>query len=339
VQANDGANDFQQELTVTVADVNERPTEIGLLPASIIENTDTSSSDVLVGLLTTEDPDDDNAFSYTLEVGDGDADNGTFVISGDQLLVRQGTSLDYETQDTYSIRVQVNDEVHDYPQTLTVTVTDVVEQPWQNPTNWADVNADGSVTAKDVLAIVNDLNLNGSRALTPPQDPDLPPPYVDPSGNNIVEPEDAMIVINYVNNLPSAKSPEGEFRSAERTSVLSAPRTTGESAAREEPESLAEPFLDLWRPSPLNEISSHGHANHAGSPATPVLRRDGSTAMERAHRYQPAPQTLLQARRCSGDAIGTVFSHLAEFRLDSEELDGALELVASDVARFSRIPN
>ena len=47
-----------------------------------------------------------DSFAYSLVNGDGDADNEAFTISGDQLLVE---SLDFETKDAYSIRLQTTD--------------------------------------------------------------------------------------------------------------------------------------------------------------------------------------------------------------------------------------
>jgi len=131
-----------------VIDGPEAPTDISLSNSTINENTDTSTADVLIGSLSTTDPDqgdthtytlvagtgsiDNGSFTisggdvlignlstsdvdagdshtYTLVNGSGDADNGSFTISGNQLQVKRNTVLDHEAHDTYGVRVRVTD--------------------------------------------------------------------------------------------------------------------------------------------------------------------------------------------------------------------------------------
>ena len=65
--------------------------------------------------------------AYTLAAGNGDSDNGAFTITGNQLTIN--ASPDYETQSSYSIRIQVSDEQYQYMETFTITVNDVNEAP------------------------------------------------------------------------------------------------------------------------------------------------------------------------------------------------------------------
>jgi mRNA-degrading endonuclease HigB of HigAB toxin-antitoxin module len=112
-------------VTVTVTDVNEAPTAVSLSPDSVPENVEIGT---VVGDLSTEDPDEGDTHTYSLVSGDGDDDNSTFIIDGDQL--RTAVELDFETKDTYLIRVQSTDAGGlSVEQTLVITVTDVNEQP------------------------------------------------------------------------------------------------------------------------------------------------------------------------------------------------------------------
>ena len=106
---------------------NQAPTDITLTPSAIAENTDTSAGDVDVGTLSTTDPDPGDSHTYSLVAGTGDTDNGTFVIVGDKLRVKQNTVLDFETKPSYSIRVNTNDGTANFEKVLTVNVTDLIE--------------------------------------------------------------------------------------------------------------------------------------------------------------------------------------------------------------------
>ena len=124
MNVNDGTNDYEKQFTITVTDVNEAPTDIGLSASSIAEN---SSSGTTVGTLSNTDVDSGNTYTYTLVSGTGDTDNASFTISGTTL--QTATSLNYETKSSYSIRVNVNDGSNNYEKQIAITVTDVNEAP------------------------------------------------------------------------------------------------------------------------------------------------------------------------------------------------------------------
>jgi mRNA-degrading endonuclease HigB of HigAB toxin-antitoxin module len=112
-------------VNVTVTDVNEAPTAVSLSPDSVPENVEIGT---VVGVLATEDPDEGDTHTYSLVEGDGDDDNAAFIIDGNEL--RTAVELDFETKDTYLIRVQSTDAGGlSVEQTLVITVTDVNEQP------------------------------------------------------------------------------------------------------------------------------------------------------------------------------------------------------------------
>lgn len=126
VQTSDGLGGVAAKpFTVTVTNVNEPPTDIGLNPSSLPEQ---QPAGTLVGTLNTVDPDAGETYTYTLVAGAGSTDNASFGIAGSQLLT--AAVLDYETQPTYTVRVQVDDDGGGtLEKPFTVAVTDVNEAP------------------------------------------------------------------------------------------------------------------------------------------------------------------------------------------------------------------
>ncbi|MFN0290761.1 putative Ig domain-containing protein [Pedobacter helvus] len=101
------------------------PTDIALSQALFLENSATGTS---VGTLGSTAPDPNAIFTYTLVVGNGAADNSKFVIEGN--LIRSATVLDYETQNSFNIRVRTTTQYgSSFEKELTITLTDVNEIP------------------------------------------------------------------------------------------------------------------------------------------------------------------------------------------------------------------
>ena len=119
----DGQLSSNVPVTIHVTNGNNRPTDILLSPSSIEEN---AGDNVVVGNLTSIDPNTGDTFTYTLVDGLGSTDNAAFTIEGNQL--RAVSSFDYETKNTYSIRVRSTDQSDLYKdKILTVRVIDVDE--------------------------------------------------------------------------------------------------------------------------------------------------------------------------------------------------------------------
>jgi hypothetical protein len=68
---------------------------------------------------------------------------------------------------------------------------------WQNPTLAFDVDGNGQVEARDVLALVNYINQFDSGPLPTPASP---PPYLDVNGDQHITPLDVLMVINFLNH-------------------------------------------------------------------------------------------------------------------------------------------
>ena len=119
---------FEEAMTVTLTDVNEAPTDIGLAPSTVAENVPIGT---VVGTLSTTDPDPGDTHTYALVIGVGDADNALFTIVGDQL--QTAAALDFETLGSpFNIRVETTDSGTGnltFEEAMTVTLTDVNEAP------------------------------------------------------------------------------------------------------------------------------------------------------------------------------------------------------------------
>ncbi|WP_080601650.1 cadherin domain-containing protein [Microcystis aeruginosa] len=134
-----GGLSFEKTLTITVNDVNETPgnqapTNLALSATTVNENVPVNT---VIGTFSTTDPDTGNTFTYSLIAGTGDTDNSAFSIVGNQLQINN--SPDFETKNSYSIRVKTTDQGGlSFEKTLTITVNDVNETPTnQAPTDLA----------------------------------------------------------------------------------------------------------------------------------------------------------------------------------------------------------
>ena len=117
----------ERQLTVTVTDVNEAPTDLTLSNATLPEDEPAGTT---VGNLSVTDVDAGQTHAFTLVAGVGDADNGKFAITGSTL--KTSEPLDFEAQQTYLIRVRATDDgspALSVENTFTITVTDTLEPP------------------------------------------------------------------------------------------------------------------------------------------------------------------------------------------------------------------
>lgn len=101
-----GGLSFDKQLTVTINNVNEVPTNIVLAPDNINENVPAGT---LVGQLSTVDSDQNETFTYQLIAGTGSTDNGAFTLSPDGKLTINA-SPNFELKQSYAIRVKVTDK-------------------------------------------------------------------------------------------------------------------------------------------------------------------------------------------------------------------------------------
>jgi len=95
---------FEKALTITVNNINEPPFALNISATSVNENV---AANTVIGILSTLDG-DSNAFIYSLVSGSGSADNASFNIVDNEL--RINASPDFETKNSYSIRVRTTDQ-------------------------------------------------------------------------------------------------------------------------------------------------------------------------------------------------------------------------------------
>ena len=146
-----------KNFTISVTDVveNRAPTAIALDPSGVAEN---QPSGTTVGTFSTTDPDTGDTFSYTLVAGDGSADNASFSISGNTLTT--AASFDYETKNSYSIRVRSTDNGGlFFEQVFTINVSDVNENVAPVAKNDDVSTNEDTVLSGNVLG--NDTDANG----------------------------------------------------------------------------------------------------------------------------------------------------------------------------------
>ena len=131
VQTKDsGGLTFEKAFTLNVNDLNEVPTDLLVSASTFDENISAGS---VVANLSSTDEDSGDTHTYSLVSGSGDTDNSAFTIDGNQLKIN--TSPDYESQSTYSIRLQTKDSAGlTFEKSFTFNVNDLNEVPTPKPT-------------------------------------------------------------------------------------------------------------------------------------------------------------------------------------------------------------
>lgn len=138
-----GSKDYN--VKVTAKDANELPTNITLSFLTINEN---SVAGTEVGTLSTTDADSADSFIYTI------ADNSTFAINGNQLVVKSGANINYEGGVTsYSISITSKDSSdNSFTKQFTITVNNINEAPVISDASFSvteDVSTNGTLNATD----------------------------------------------------------------------------------------------------------------------------------------------------------------------------------------------
>jgi len=125
VVATDKSFAVVSNVVVNILEINENPTDMAIANSTIDENQSVGS---VIGDFSSTDPDGDTSFTYQLVSGNGDTDNAKFEIVGNKL--QSKAIFDYETQDTFSIRVETKDQDGaSYQKEFVVTVNNLNEAP------------------------------------------------------------------------------------------------------------------------------------------------------------------------------------------------------------------
>ncbi|MBX3420874.1 MAG: tandem-95 repeat protein [Pirellulaceae bacterium] len=178
-------------LTLTVTNVNEPP--IGRDDSYSVPQGSTLTVAAAQGVLANDSDPEGSPLTAILVSGPAHASqftlnpNGSFTYRHDDTS-RQTDSFTYRASDGQL-------------QSQLVTVTMIIDAPLpsthQNPVNNLDVDANGRITARDALLIINLLNSRSQPILVDSLGP--PPPYYDVDGNYRITARDALLVINELN--------------------------------------------------------------------------------------------------------------------------------------------
>ncbi|MBS9394218.1 MAG: hypothetical protein HEQ29_14105 [Dolichospermum sp. LBC05a] len=113
----------QPTAVLTIADLNQAPTDLALSATNVNENVAANS---VIGTFSSTDVNAGNTFTYSLVSGTGATDNSSFTISGNQLQIN--ASPDFETKFIYNIRVRTTDNGGlTFEKALTINVNNLNE--------------------------------------------------------------------------------------------------------------------------------------------------------------------------------------------------------------------
>ena len=137
--------------------LRHEPSDLSISASTFDENIVSGSA---VATLSSTDEDSGDSHSYALVSGAGDTDNDQFTIDGDQLKIN--ASPDYETKDSYSIRLQTTDSGgQTLEKAFTLTVNDLNEDPTPEPNdNYYDLPK----TTNSIAGTNKKNNLKGTRS-------------------------------------------------------------------------------------------------------------------------------------------------------------------------------
>lgn len=130
------------------------------------------------------------------------------------------------------------------PRLETLERRDLLAVDWRNPVNNVDVNVDSAMTAIDALAVINDLNLRGTRQL-PDSKPADAPNYLDVDGNGFVNAIDALVVINRLNVFGPGNivlQSQGQFAQQRDVTITVGGESAGARLYRVDVDSQFDPF-------------------------------------------------------------------------------------------------
>ncbi|HND52402.1 MAG TPA: Calx-beta domain-containing protein, partial [Pirellulaceae bacterium] len=202
-----GGLEFTKSLSISLGDVNDAPTAIQVTPSSVRENLVGAT----IGQLSATDQDVGQTHSFTTS-------DSRFEIVGSTLRFKSDQYADFGAGSTITVSIQTTDNGSP-SQSLTqnVVITVIANPfPWQNPIQALDTDNDNqhAIAPVDILLIINLLNgpagfidQSGRLPRTRPATSTLP--FYDTNGDSFATPQDALLIINYLNRL--AAGGEGEL--------------------------------------------------------------------------------------------------------------------------------
>jgi len=158
-----GSAGFEKQLTITVENVNDPPTNILLSKSNIDENEPAGTE---VGAFSTTDEDVGDSFTYTLVAGAGSEDNGSFEIAGNKLKAK--SSFNFEAKASYKIRVQTKDSGNaTFVKEFTIAVNDVNDPPTTQPDSYTGAVGNTKATLAITVSGEPSVGLSGMSGNVP----------------------------------------------------------------------------------------------------------------------------------------------------------------------------
>jgi hypothetical protein len=174
----------------------------GKAPTSNVSALPILSSSSVVVSWTGNDEGGSGIASYDLFVSDND---GAFVAFRTNLTTTT-TTFSGVVGHKYSFFTIATDNVGNreaQPSIADAITTISTTIPWTNPLNAMDTDDSGDVSPLDVLVLINEININGSRKLPEGQNPLEPRKYLDVDNDGFVGPLDVLVIINFLNQRAS----------------------------------------------------------------------------------------------------------------------------------------
>ena len=117
-----GGLSYSEKVTISVDNLNESPTEITLSGGSVDEN---ARDGTVVARLAASDPDAGDTFTYSIEGGSSE-----FEFVGNEIRVKAGANLDYESARTHDLTIKVTDAGGlSHSESVTISVDNLNEGP------------------------------------------------------------------------------------------------------------------------------------------------------------------------------------------------------------------
>jgi hypothetical protein len=122
-----GSLDDSDTMSISVSEAGDSPTWIVLSGNVLAENQPVGA---ILGTLTTNDPDQDDTFTYALVGGTGDADNAAFTVGATTGILQTAASFDFESKGSYAVRVRTTDAGGLwFERAFTISVTNINDAP------------------------------------------------------------------------------------------------------------------------------------------------------------------------------------------------------------------
>lgn len=187
---------FTQPITITVRDLPEQPSVLGLTNDTVME----FIAGEIVGSVTIDANTPNSRFELTV-------DDSRFEIDGTILQLREDVRVERASQQEIQLTVTATDSLNEFSSIEETFLIEVVENPtpFHNVETPHDVDHGGEITALDALAVINYLNSfgpgpvgQGSSALC-----------YDVNADGFVTALDALLVLNEINRRENRESVNG----------------------------------------------------------------------------------------------------------------------------------